>query len=186
MTKEQWQAIKNKDSEYDGKFFYVLRTTGTICRPSCEKKTSSPKNVIIFDTFEDAVAAGYHPCKRCRPEMDEWRGAKKELAEAAKKIVEENYKNDFSLENIADELHINKFYLVRTFKEVMGETLLQCHNRIRCEKAMEMLKTPELSMSYIAYETGFNSASHFTRVFGKAAGMTPSQYRKNYLESLDD
>lgn len=74
MTKEQWQAIKNKDAAYDGQFVYVLRTTGTICRPSCGKKISSPQNVIVYKTYDEALAAGYHLCKRCRPDYAEWKG----------------------------------------------------------------------------------------------------------------
>ena len=185
MTKEQWQAIKNKDASYNGRFVYVLRTSGTICRPSCEKKTCSPKDIMIFDTYDEALAAGYRACKRCHPEAADWKGAKMELALAAKKLIEENYMKDFSLDELADKMHINKFYLLRTFKEVTGETTLQYHNHIRIDKAKELLKQPELSMSYIAYETGFNSASHFSRVFVKVAGITPTEYRKEYLKNLD-
>ena len=186
MTKEQWQAIKNKDSSYDGKFFYVLRSTGTICRPSCEKKIAEPKNVIIFESLEEALAAGYHTCRKCRPELDEWKGVRNELAEAAASYIKEHYTEDFSLDTLADSLHINKFYLLRTFKEITGDTLLAYHNKYRCEIAKKELEAPERPMSYIAFKTGFNSASHFTRVFVKVTGMTPSQYRKEYLKKIDE
>ena len=186
MTKEQWQAIKNKDKEYDGKFVYVLRTTGTICKPSCEKKVSSPNNVIIFDTLEEALAAGYHPCKKCRPDYENWKGARQELADAVLREIQENYDRDFSLSALADHLHINKFHMLRTFKAVTGETPLQYHNRYRCEVAEHLLEQPELAVSYIAFETGFNSASHFSRVFKAVTGKSPSEYRKDYLKSLDE
>ena len=186
MRKDQWLAIKNKDASYDGQFVYVLKTTGTICRPSCDKKVSSPQNVLIFDTLEQAMAEGYHPCKRCRPDHKGWKGARQELADAVGKAIRENYIRDFSLQELADSLHINKFHMLRTFRAVTGETPLQYHNRYRCEKACELLKQQELSISYIALETGFNSASHFSRVFSKILGMTPSEYRKAYLKSLDE
>lgn len=185
MEKYQWLAIKNKDASYDGQFVYVLKSTGTICKPSCEKKVSSPENIIIFDTLKEALEAGYHPCKRCRPEYDGWRGARQELADAVERKIRENYTKEFSLEQLAKELHINKFHMLRTFKSVTGETPLQFHNRCRCEQAKKLLQQPELSVSYIAFETGFNSASHFSRVFGKMTGMTPSGYRREYLKSLD-
>ena len=186
MNKEQWLAIKNKDASYDGKFVYVLRSTGTICRPSCEKKISTPQNIIIFQNYEEALAKGYHPCKRCRPDYEEWKGAKQELADATGKLIRENYAKEFSLDELADTLHINKFYMLRTFKSVTGETPLAYHNRFRCEKAKELLQQPELSILYVAFETGFNSASHFSRVFSKVTGETPSNYRKHYLLSLDE
>jgi len=186
MTKEQWQAIKNKDEEFDGKFYYVLKSTGIICRPTCDKKVSNPFNVIVFEKLDDALAAGYHPCKRCRPDYPGWKGAKRELAEAVGKYIRENYMKQFSLEEVAEHIHINKFHLLRTFKAVTGETPHQYHNRYRCEKASELLRQPELSVSFVAMETGFNSASHFSRVFGNVTGQTPSEYRKSYLRSLDE
>ncbi|WP_434756509.1 Ada metal-binding domain-containing protein [Paenibacillus amylolyticus] len=41
----QWQAIKLNDSNYDGEFFYALRSTGTVCRPSCPSRTPNKKNI---------------------------------------------------------------------------------------------------------------------------------------------
>jgi len=184
LTKEQWQAIKNKDTAYDGQFVYVNRNTGTICKPSCSKKTLAPGNILLFDTLEEALAAGYHVCKKCHPEFAGWKGARQELADAVAREIEQNYPEPFSLEALADQLHINKFYMLRTFKEITGETPLQYHNRYRCGKAMELLQQPELTISYIAFETGFNSASHFSRRFKEVTGVTPSSYRKSYLEEL--
>ena len=185
MTDKQWEAIRNKDASYDGQFFYALKTTKTVCKPSCVKKTCSPENVVIFLTVEDAIKAGYHPCKRCRPDQAEWKGAKRELADTARRLIEENYKNAFSLDELAGQLHINKYYLLRTFKESTGDTPLSYHNGVRCRVAREMLKRPDLSISYISDEIGFNSASHFSRVFAKTVGTTPSEYRKQYLKSLE-
>lgn len=185
LTEEQWQAIKNKDGSYDGQFFYALKTTKTVCRPSCVKKTCSPENVVIFLSVEDAIKAGYHPCKRCRPDQAGWKGAKAELAETARLLIEKNYKKAFSLDKLAQELHINKYYLLRTFKEATGDTPLSYHNSVRCGVAKEMLKRPDLNISYISDETGFSSASHFSRVFAKTVGITPSGYRKQYLKSLE-
>lgn len=185
MTDEQWEAIKNKDASYDGQFFYALKTTKIVCKPSCVKKTCSPKNVVIFSTVEEAIEAGYQPCKRCRPDQAEWKGAKKELADTACRLIQENYKNAFSLDELAEKLNINKYYLLRAFKETVGDTPFSYHNGIRCEAAKEMLGNPEYNIAYISKETGFNSASHFSRVFAKTVGMTPSDYRKQYLKSSE-
>ena len=106
MRKDQWLAIKNKDASYDGQFVYVLKTTGTICRPSCDKKVSSPQNVLIFDTLEQAMAEGYHPCKRCRPDHKGWKGARQELADAVGKAIRENYIRDFSLQELAEKYYL--------------------------------------------------------------------------------
>ena len=185
MTDKQKQAIIDKDPEYDGIFFYGLKTTHIVCRPSCNKRSCSLDNVVIFDTFEEAEKAGYRACKRCRPDQPEWNGVKQELANSVKGIIDENYEKDFSLQEIADKLHINKFYMLRAFEEVMGDTPLAYCNRVRCEKAGELMVQPELTMSYISMAVGFNSNSYFSRVFKKVTGYTPSEFRRMKLDEHD-
>ena len=186
ITKEQWTAIKNCDKRYDGRFFYGLQSTKKVCRPSCPKRSYDPKRIAVFDTLEEALSQGYRPCSRCRPELPDWSGAKTELAKAAEQYVREHYTDKFSLSVLADTLHVDKSYLLRTFKSVTGHTLLEYHNLVRCEIAKELLTRPELSASFIASEVGYVSASHFSQVFRKTVGCTPSEYRERYLKSLDE
>ena len=207
LTKEQWLAIKNNDKAYDGKFYYALKRSKKVCRPSCRKTSLRPERVIIFqipwlddkgevlpiqpkkktfDTLQEALDRGYQPCSRCRPDKEVWKGARIELANAAERLVRENYRQKFSLPALAGELYVDKSYLLRTFKEIKGYTLLEFHNIVRTEKAKEMLQRPELPIAFIASEAGYVSASHFTQVFRKVTGQTPSQYRAAYLRSLDE
>ncbi len=186
MTKEQWLAIKNQDKAYDGKFFYALRHSKKVCRPSCQKSGVRPERVILFHTLQEALDKGYTPCSKCRPDKENWEGARIELANAAERLVQERYQQKFSLDALAGELFVDKSYLLRTFKEVKGATLLEYHNKVRCEKAKELLQRSELPIGYIASEVGYVSASHFTQVFRKTTGQTPSGYRIAYLRSLDE
>lgn len=185
LTKEQWLAIKSHDASYDGRFYYTVKNGKTFCRPSCTSRSCAAKNVIIIDTMEDAVRKGYRPCSRCHPELEHWEGAKAELSHAAEKLLRERYADKFSLDALANELHTEKTYLARTFKAVTGRTPLEYHNRIRCEKARELLTSPEVPVSYIASQVGYVSASHFTQVFRRIYGVTPSQFRDDYLTDLD-
>ena len=185
MNREEWLAIKNNDKKYDGQFFYALKTTKTVCRPSCTARTCNPKNVIIFRTLEEAMVKGFRPCQRCRPEQIEWQGAKAELTAAAKTLIQEHYKEKFTLESIANSQYVNSSYLLRVFKDETGHTLLWYHNYIRCEEAKKLLAEQELSISLISYQVGYSTASHFTKVFKKLYGYTPSEYRINYLHTLD-
>jgi two-component system response regulator YesN len=105
-------------------------------------------------------------------------GVKSELAEKAKIIIENSYSEKFTVKAVADELFVNESYLIRTFKEITGMTMLGYHNHVRCEKAREMLDKPELSISYISDVIGYNFPSHFARIFHKEYGCTPSEYRK--------
>ena len=68
--KEKIQAIFNHDSRYDGKFWYGVKSTGVVCKPSCSAKTPLVKNIELFDCIEDAIKKGYRPCKICMKEKN--------------------------------------------------------------------------------------------------------------------
>ncbi len=67
-VREKMRAIQNRDKAYDGKFIYGVKTTRIICKPGCPAKIPLEKNIVFFDTLEEAVQNGYRFCKRCRPE----------------------------------------------------------------------------------------------------------------------
>lgn len=185
MTKEQWHAIRDCKKEYDGKFYYALRSTKTICKPSCTARTCNPKNVLIFYTLEEALAEGFRPCYRCHPEIPDWNGSKNELAQKAKNWIADHYSEKFSLAILANNLSVTPNYLLRVFKECTGKTLLYYFNCTRCDHAKDLLTKQELNISYIANIVGYKTSSHFTKLFRQIEGCTPSEYRREYLQSLD-
>lgn len=185
MTREQWQAIKQHSTGPDASFFYALKRSKTVCRPSCTRRKVQPRDVIIFDTLEEALQQGYRVCSSCRPDVSGWKGPKWELACSAEQLIREHYEEKFSLAALAEALHVDKSYLLRTFRQMKGTTLLAFHNKVRCEAAKELLTRPELSVSYIAQAVGFVSPAHFSKIFRQQTGSSPSEYRSAYLESLD-
>ncbi|MGB8332248.1 MAG: Ada metal-binding domain-containing protein, partial [Polyangiales bacterium] len=64
----RWQALMERSSRADGAFVYGVRTTGVFCRPWCGARTPLRKNVSFFRDPSEAKAAGFRPCKRCKPE----------------------------------------------------------------------------------------------------------------------
>src|SRR5262245_60796743 len=69
---EMRRAYLERDPAFNGLFYLGVRTTGIFCRPTCAARKPQPKNVEYFSTASEALAAGYRPCKRCRPmELDE-------------------------------------------------------------------------------------------------------------------
>ena len=185
MTKEQWQAIKSRDKQYDGAFFCGLISSRTVCKPSCAYRARQPHNVILFSTLEEALAQGYKPCSHCRPDRPHWEGAKKELVNSARQYIEEHSAEKFSLKTLSGALFVNGSYLLRTFKEATGTTLLWYHNHVRCERAKQLLTQNDLSVSDVGERTGFSSSSHFSRVFKKMVGMSPSEYRSDFYRRLE-
>lgn len=100
-----------------------------------------------------------------------------ELTQAAKEYIHAHSAEKFSLQNIAGALYVNGSYLLRTFKASTAHTLLWYHNYIRCEKARDMLTEQKKSISEVGEEAEFVSSSHFSHVFKKMTGMTPTEYR---------
>ena len=62
-------AIVSRDRAADGQFYYSVETTGVYCRPSCPSRLARPSNVRLHATREAAEAAGFRPCRRCRPDL---------------------------------------------------------------------------------------------------------------------
>ena len=105
-------------------------------------------------------------------------GARRELADAAEQLVRERYTQKFSLDALADTLHVDKSYLLRTFKKIKGTTLLAFHNQVRCEAARVLLTSTDIPVSGISASVGFVSPAHFSHIFKKYSGVTPTEYRQ--------
>ncbi|WP_438346935.1 response regulator transcription factor [Paenibacillus sp. FA6] len=93
--------------------------------------------------------------------------------------VNQNYANDISLSELADKFHLNYSYLSSYFKQRTGENLTTFINRVRTDKAKELLQNYELSISQISQLTGFSDHNYFSKVFKKMTGMTPVEYRNH-------
>lgn len=93
--------------------------------------------------------------------------------------INEHYDDDsISLESISDTFYISPYYLSRIFKNVTGFTYTEYLNHVRIQKAQRMLKESNLKVIDIAGKVGFNSLTHFGRVFKNNTRYTPSAYRK--------
>ncbi len=99
------------------------------------------------------------------------------LAHAAKEYIEGHSAEKFSLQALSDALFVNGSYLLRVFKANTGHTLLWYHNHVRCERAKDLLSLGNMSISLVGEQVGFVSPAHFSHVFRKMTGMSPTDYR---------
>ena len=113
--------------------------------------------------------------------MKEEQSGGKALSEAARAYMEAHSAEKFSLEEMACALYVNGSYLLRTFRRNTGITPLTYHHQLRCARAKELLARKELTISEVGEAVGFVSSSHFTHVFRKTEGCTPSEYRRLHL-----
>lgn len=89
-----------------------------------------------------------------------------------------NYQENITLGGVSERFEISKYYLSRMFKEVTGFTLIEYLNGIRIKQAQKMLRTTALNVTTISENIGFDSITHFGRVFKTITGSSPLQYRK--------
>jgi len=92
--------------------------------------------------------------------------------------VEENYRSDIDSSVLARVSGLSADHLTRQFKSVMGMTPVEYVRRFRIAKAMDMLKTTDMSVSEIAEASGFSDISLFSRVFKQTVGTSPAVFRK--------
>lgn len=93
-------------------------------------------------------------------------------------FVRENYADKITLEDAAAHVGLSRSYLSTIFKEEMGSSFTDYVNSLRVKKSMELLLNPSLSLAEIADLVGYNDQSYYTKVFTRATGVSPGQYRK--------
>lgn len=95
----------------------------------------------------------------------------------AKEYIQNHQAEDLSLSMVAKAVNTSSFYFCKMFKRVTGLNFTDYVSRVRIEKAKNLLLNPNLRISEIAFEVGFQSLTHFNRVFKKITGHSPSEYR---------
>lgn len=100
------------------------------------------------------------------------------IIEATTKYICEHFNEEITLDVIADYNHVNKFYLSKLFKEVMGINLFKYINTIRIHNATTLLTETNKTISEISQECGYNSPKHFCEVFRQIKGISASRFRK--------
>jgi AraC-like DNA-binding protein/ligand-binding sensor protein len=95
----------------------------------------------------------------------------------SREFIEANHAQELSLGQVAKAVHASSFYFCKMFKKFTGLNFTDYVSRVRIEKAKNLLLNPNLRVSEIAYEVGFQSLTHFNRVFKRVTGMAPTEYR---------
>jgi AraC-like DNA-binding protein/ligand-binding sensor protein len=95
----------------------------------------------------------------------------------AKQFIRENQAEELSLGQVAKAVNASSFYFCKMFKKGTGLNFTEYVCRVRIESAKNLLLNPNLRISEIAYQVGFQSLTHFNRVFKKTVGEAPTEYR---------
>jgi len=176
---EQWQAVLARDSSQDGKFVFAVSSTGVYCRPSCPSKRPRRENVSFFRQPDEAEAAGYRACLRCRPRSAGGNGPGS-IVRAMCRYIEQNLDEPVTLARLSQEFHLSPFHLQRRFKAVLGITPRAYADSCRMKQLKSNLRAGH-SVTRAMYDAGFSSSSRLYERTASQLGMTPDKYRRGAI-----
>ncbi len=174
---EKWRAVLECDDAYDGRFYYGVKTTGVFCRPSCKSKAPLRQNAEFFETIGEAYAHGLRPCKRCRPDLLDYRPMM-ELLNRAQQIYDMHFDDSSKLALAIKQLGVSRNHLTRLFRQQLHMTPTEYLHRLRLARATQLLEETDASTLSISLACGFGSLSTFYECFKKQLGATPTEYRQ--------
>jgi len=92
--------------------------------------------------------------------------------------IETHYIEKMTIANLAGKSHLSQRHFTRVFQECIGRSPIEHLMHVRCQKAAELLKGTDRTITDIAYDCGFSDSNYFARQFRKATEHAPSEYRK--------
>lgn len=109
-------------------------------------------------------------------------GVKSAAVEKAKQFIANHLAEDLTLSEVAKVVNLSAQYFCNQFRQCTGMTFVDYVSRIRVEKARQLLGRPDLRISEIGFQAGFQSISQFNRVFRRHTGTSPTEYRHQCLQ----
>ena len=166
-----YNALLKRDEAYEGVFFVGVKTTGIFCRPVCPAKKPKLENIEFFKNINQAVKAGYKPCKRCKPlelkgSFPDWM---KIILEGVESDPGKRWK-DYEIRKMGIEP--NK--VRRWFKNNFNMTFHEYTRYRRLGMAIGNIKEGE-NLIQTAFNSGFESLSGFNDAVKKLTGNSPSK-----------
>lgn len=171
-----WEAIIQCNEKYDELFIYAVKSTSICCKPSCKSRAPLRENISFYFTITLAIMNGFRPCKRCRPDLNQ--SNEEEIIYSSKQFIEEQYRHSITLDRLAQHVGVSKYHLQRLFKRNTGVSPLEYATQLKMSDAIEQLLHTENTITEIAFHLGFKSSSHFSNLFRKHIGFSPTEYRK--------
>ena len=171
----RWAAVVARDPAFDGAFYVCVATTGIYCRNTCVARLPLRANVRFVDTIEQAEAAGFRACKRCKPGAPSLMEQHSATISAACREIETAFAEP-RLGDLAHTAGLSPHHFHRVFKAVTGLTpkaYASAHRRVRIRDALPA----SASVTAAIYEAGFNSSARFYAGAQAALGMSPATFR---------
>ena len=182
-----YNALTARDSRFDGVFFVGVTSTDVYCRPICPAKTPRESHCRFFDSPQEAEQAGFRPCLRCRPELAPGTAPVDDGQRIARLIVqrleEGGLDEQTGLETVAAQFELSSRQIRRIVQTQLGVPPVQLLLTRRLLLAKQLLTETKLSITEIAFASGFSSLRRFNDAFNRRYGMAPTRLRRKATEN---
>ncbi len=171
----RWQAIVDRDRQFDGQFYYSVKTTGVYCRPSCGARLAKHENIQFHKTYEEAELAGFRACKRCRPKQNSHLEHRSIMVSNICRLIETS-DSKLSLAELASAAGLSSYHFHRLFKSITGLTPTAYATAHRAKRIRQELTSTE-NITQAIFEAGYNSSGRFYEKSDAMLGMTPTAFK---------
>lgn len=168
-----------RDAAYDGRFITGVLSTGIYCLPSCRARKPKQENLRFFNSPAEAEAAGFRPCRRCRPDdfYRRYDPEREAVLELTRRIREEPGAYA-TVEDLARALDMSTTHLNDLFHRFYHRSAGWFLTEARVHKACRLLAATDERVLEIGAASGYASLSSFNENFRKLTGMSPAEYRR--------
>ena len=175
-----YQALVQKDSQFEGIFFAAIKTTGIFCRPTCTARKPKAENVEYYASVKEAIDHGYRPCKVCQPLQLEGRAP--EWLEGLLQEVRDNPEIRIKDSELRAR-GLDPSRVRRWFKKHHGITFQAYQRMQRLNQAFGQIKYGE-RVTNAAFQNGYDSLSGFGEAFKNTIGFAPSESQDKTLIAI--
>lgn len=172
-----WRAVLTRDTRFDGRVFFGVRSTGIYCRPSCPARRPRREQVVFFRLPEAAERAGFRSCRRCRPRNATMTDPQVEMVRRVCLYIESRIDESPTLQDLSAHTGVSPYHLQRVFKRLAGITPRQYAEAMRLDQFKAGVKKGA-TVTGAMYEAGYGSSSRLYERAPARLGMTPADYRR--------
>jgi len=173
--------LRRVDNLVDGRLGALLAAV------NAERIAGFPSGRLFLDSVEQALAValvnGY--AVRHRPVQTHRGGLGSARLRRIKEFVNAKMEDELTLCEMAQSVELSTAHFSRMFRKSTGESPHHFVLRHRVERAKEMLRAAEARVLDVAVACGFKTQQHFARVFRRVCGVSPTEYREEFLEHLE-
>lgn len=187
-TRVQWFHFNGKVAE--NIIEYIYKNNGSGYFSSTYAKKVEPFINNIFELLRDKNSSDFELsyniysilCKLATPPPLKI-SPTEDIVKKAEKYMRDNYMQSISVKEVAEYIGLSQFYFIRLFKKMMRISPHLYLTNLRLDNAKNLLTHTYYSVEEIANKSGFQSSSHFIRVFKKSTSLTPNNFRKYFSDN---